>query len=276
MSAWSSVFLAELLKLWSRGMARAGAVLFLVIGVLAPLALRSASSSVITVNDQDATAFIDVSAPNAVLWSLYLRNFFVSHVLLAVLAAMSFAGELRDHTLREDLVRPVPRALVLAAKWGALCAWIGGTLLAQLLVATLTGLVLHPNQGEVEFGEVLLGFLASGVCDAGFAAFALAAAVVVRSVSGALTTIVLFLVFEWVASWAPSTLEMFAQAMDPVPPVVQFIIQSGPFFPSAAWGAWQELATNAVIHWEPWAALALYTAAAAVIAERTFSQIDVP
>lgn len=276
MSSWSAVFLAELLKLWSRGMARAGAAVFVGFAILAPLALLTAKNSGVSFNDQDAASFVDASAQNAALWSLHVRNFFVSHVLVAVLAALSFAGELSERTLREDLVRPVPRAVVLAAKWGALCAWIAGTLLVQLVVALLVGVVLHSTNGETEFRSVALGFLASGVCDAGFAAFALMMAVVVRSVSGTLTTIVLFMLFEWMASWAPSMLDFVTQTMNPVPPLLQAIIHSGPYFPSAAWGAWQELAARGTMQLESWVALAVYTLGSAVLAERVFARLDVP
>lgn len=278
MTRWSAVFLAELLKLWSRGTARIGAVAFAVIGILGPLVLLAAAGSGLTVNDQSVSSTMDISAPNSVLWSLYLRNFFVSHVLLAVLAALSFAGELRDHTLREDLIRPVPRSVVLAAKWAAMCAWSGITLVVQAAGATFLGLLLHPATGQTSLSDVLLGYVASWACEAGFAAFALAVAVVIRSVSGALTTVVLFLLFEWVLSWAPSTLDMFAQAMDPaqVPVWLTLLVDSGPFFPSAAWGAWQEIAAGATPSWQPWVALLVYTTVAAVLADRVFARLDVP
>jgi ABC-type transport system involved in multi-copper enzyme maturation permease subunit len=278
MIPYSSVFLAEVLKLFSRSVARVGAVLFVGVGVVAPVVMSMTANSGFSVNDQDVQSTMDLSAPNAVLWSLYLRNFFIAHVLTAVLAALSFAGELRDHTLREDLVRPVPRSVVLAAKWAALAAWSAVTLGLQLAAALIVAAVLHPWDGAAKPSWFVLGFFASWLCDLGFAAFALAAATVLRSVSGALTGVVLFIVFEWTASWIPFVVRPFVEAMDPatVSPLLRMVVDSAPFYPSAAWGAWQQVASGASPTWQLWAALAVYTAVAAVVAERVFSRIDIP
>lgn len=278
MMPWSAVFAAETSKLWSRPLARVGAILFLVIGVLGPIAMSMATGSNITVNDESVSNTMDATAPAAIVWALYVRGFFTFQVVSAVLAAMSIGGELRDHTLREDLARPVPRAVVLAAKWIALVTWSAGTLLGQLVASAVVSYAMHPATGGISIGKVLTAYLASGFTEAGYLAFAVAAAVLFRSVPAAVVFVVLFLVGEWTASWVPFMVRPFVEAMDPaeVSPILRGIVDMAPFLPSSAWGAYKEFATGGTATWMPWAALLVYTGAAAALAERVFDRIDVP
>ncbi|MEQ1566272.1 MAG: ABC transporter permease [Myxococcota bacterium] len=273
---------AELRKLLSRPIAKVGLVVLAAIGLLGPLGLSMLANAGVTVNGGDLGANLDVTAANAVRWSLYVRNLFAIHILLTVLAALSVAGEFQSHSLREDLVRPVPRSLVLLAKWIALAGWAFAGLVAQLVVAVALGAVLHPwssdDPSHAQWGAVLLGCAVSWLSEVGYAAVVLAAAVVFRSVAATLGSVFLLLVFERVADW---TLTLVGTVVSALPTETnlgpfRYVVDAAPFLPSSAWAVWSELATGAGPSWQPWVALAVYTALAVVVADRWFARVDVP
>lgn len=275
MTVVSAVVLAEVRKLLSRPVARVGLVGMALLGALGPLALWMLSGSGVTVNGGDLGANLDVSAPNGLRWALFLRNFFSGQILLAVLAAVSFAGELQAHTLREDLVRPVPRAVVLFGKWTALGTWSLLALIVQVVTAAGVGLLLHPASGDVTWADLALGCVGTWAAELSFAAVALATAVVFRSVAGTLAGLFLFLVFERCATWALIAARgLFSSMSETGEPPAWFGIV--PFTPTSAWSGWAELTTGADPSWQPWVALIVWTVLAGVVAERVFARTDVP
>lgn len=272
----TGLFLAEVLKLHSRASARVGIVGLLAIAAAGPLAMALRAAMTV-----EGNLFVtpEFSAPNAVRWSLYLREFYVVHALLIVLALQSYAGELQARTLREDLVRPVRRELVLLAKWGALATWSFLTLLLQLAVASVAALVLHPATGATEWQDVLGAHAAAWAVEVGFAASALAVGVATRSVAGGIAGMFLFILFERIAAGVVWVVRGFVTAVEnpaDVQPMFRWISATGPWFPSSGWSVWQELANAAPITWQAWAALAIWTLLSVVVAERIFARTDVP
>jgi len=122
------------------------------------------------VNGEVVAETIEVSASQGVAYALTVRNLLVTHVFHLALAAQSFAGELRAGSLREDILRPVPRWTVIFAKWVALCVWSNLALVATGLTATLLGAALFQvlvwqtetfNQMLVAYGLMSMFFYGS-------------------------------------------------------------------------------------------------------------------
>ena len=117
---------AEAQKLMSRRAARLGLVLAASLGVAGPLLVLAANGMEMNVNEASLVDWLGLrlEPTEGQLASLRLRNALPLPRFVMWLAASSFAGEYRNRTLREDLLRPVPRHAVLAAKWIALVLWI--------------------------------------------------------------------------------------------------------------------------------------------------------
>lgn len=261
------VLWAETRKLLSRPLARFGLLFSAVLGAFGPLAVLLMANTPLEL--QGEAVKYDMCAANGLEWGLTVRHWSGSaQLLIAVLGALSYAGELQSHTLREDLVRPVERWVVLLAKWLSLSAWSLLALLAQGAVGGLLGLVLLGASGEQTMAHVGAAFAVSWPVELSFAAFALCSAVLVRSVSGALVVILLFVVFERafsLISWAASGFFSDAGSISYVP-----------FLPSTAWSVWTEMLAGATPSWQPWLALVLWTLLASSIALVGFSRTDVP
>jgi len=269
---------AESVKLLSRSSARLGLVLAAGLGLVAPLLLTMVANSGMVVNGAAVSDTLAASAPMAARWALSIRNLWLMQALVLLLATQSFAGELQARTLREDLVRPVPRTAVLLAKVGAVALWIGLSLVLQYLVATVAGLVLFGTGGP--WRDVAMGYLATFGADLSFAAVAFAAAALVRSVPGTLVGVLLFIVFEKLVAWflyvAEGAKGMLPPEMNQVPAVVDWVFASQPMLPSAAWGIGGELSVGNDVLLVTWAALGLYFLGGLLVAERRFAWSDVP
>jgi len=269
---------AESVKLLSRLSARLGLVLAGGIGLGATLGLFGLASSGIVVNGAELSQSLDTSAPLAARWALSLRNLWLMQALVLLLATQSFAGELNARTLREELVRPVPRSAVLLAKVGAVALWIALSLLLQYLVACGTGLVLFGADGP--WRDVTLGYLGTFLGDLSFAAVAFAAATLVRSVPGTLVGVLLFIVFEKLLAWflyvAEGARGMLPPDMNQVPAFVDWVFAAQPMLPSAAWGIGGELSVGTDTLLISWAALAIYFVVGLAVADRRFAWSDIP
>jgi ABC-type transport system involved in multi-copper enzyme maturation permease subunit len=268
------VWIAETRKLLSRTAAKVGLLAAVAIGVLGPVSLELLSGGGITVNGGELE--LDVSAANAVRWALVLRGFFVAQGFLALLAAVSLAGEMQAHTLREDLVRPVARQVVLLAKWGALVVWSAVWLLVQGSVATGVGLLLHAAEGGASWSDVALGYAAAWASDVSFAAVALACAAVLRSPTSALLALLLGVLLERFVAWVLWAVAGVALGSAELPGWATAILHAAPYLPSAAWSVWSDVASGAASPAASWVGLAGWTVIAVVVAERSFAASDIP
>jgi ABC-type transport system involved in multi-copper enzyme maturation permease subunit len=263
----TGVLWAEVRKLLSRPVARFGLLLSVLIGVFGPLAILFVSN--VPMQVQGEAVSFDKSLPNGPEWALVVRHWsWSTQLLLTVLAAVSFAGELQSHTLREDLVRPVDRWLVLVAKWASLGAWSLLSLVLQLAGATLLGLVTLSLSGEQTLSHMLAAYAASWPVELSFAAVALASAVLVRSVPGSIVAMVLLMFFERAFTLMSTGARGF------------FFDNSAfayvPFTPTSAWSVWSEPMAGAPLSWQPWLALLVWTALATVLSQVVFARTDVP
>jgi ABC-type transport system involved in multi-copper enzyme maturation permease subunit len=276
----SLLFFAELTKLWGRPSARVVLITSILLGAGGPLLLLLGQGSHLTVNGADISDKIDTSVPNAIGWSLWLRGFYVAQLALLLLASQSYAGELVNQTLRDDLVRPVQRSLVLAAKGAVLAAGSLVSHVGALLVATLTGFLLLQGNGDSPWSVALAATASAWACEVGFVVFALAVSVVTRSVAGGLAGAFLFVLLERLVSVGLTVLGWAAEAMPPqfatLPAIVDTIVELGPLLPSAGWTAWESVARGDAVVWQHWVSLAGWTALSALVADRVFARTDVP
>ena len=166
-------------------------------------------------NGQACTNFLQTDAVGASGYALFVRNFFVLPMLLFLATASSVAGERANGTLRELVVRPVPRWSILAAKTVALWALSIFTLVGTFLASILLGWAIfaEPAAGAAAGSvvRVFLGYAASFVSDVALIALGLALATFMRSVGGVVVSLLLLLMvdrFVWVmlyglpSSWA--------------------------------------------------------------------------
>lgn len=192
---------AEARAIFGRPSARLALVVALMTGVLPLLAhqwLQSQADS-IQANGNPITQMVEFSGPAVAGWALRVRNFFVLPLVLLLATAASFAGEIADQTLREVLVRPVHRQVVLLAKTLVLTSLAACTLLASLVPSLGGGLLLFgPGQATTP-QAVLLGFLASLLSDLGLIGLGLLASTFVRSVGGVVVSLILLLMADMAA-----------------------------------------------------------------------------
>jgi ABC-type transport system involved in multi-copper enzyme maturation permease subunit len=282
----AGVIRAETSKLLSRRMARIGGVVSVLIGVCVPLlyamfwSWRAEAQFSFNGQVQGVGDYADASA--VVAYALLLRNFFVLRAFVVVLGALSMAGELSASTLREDLLRPVPRVGVWAGKAAALAIFIAGSLFLTGAFSSVIGLALYGFTGDwMAVGLAYFGTLATDVV---FSWLVLAVAVCVRSVAMTVAGILVFFVFDLVA-WASLYLAQFAieaaqmaqpEMELPLPALMEFAIQARNWLPSAAFGVWY--GAFGEMEWiaESLVALVLIGAACVTVGVTVFQSRDIP
>ena len=264
--------IAEFVKLQSRPIARAGWVVLALLGVAVVGAMAVLGGLSFEVNGQPTP--LDAAPVDGVLASLVVRNFFISQTLIVLLGATIFASELSARTLREDLLRPVPRWMVLAAKWAALASWTTIGLVLQLLVAVAASFLFLSAESSTSWSTVMQGHAATLVAEVSFGGFVLMVAVLMRSLVGTVASVFVALLADrlvWVALYVGTFLRDVpeAGAMSEAPNWVNFL-------PWVAWGVGTQIATGYDPVLATWAVLVLVTVVAMVTAERVFSVTDVP
>lgn len=267
-----SVARAEAVKLLSRRLVRVALVFCALVGLLGPLALRAAQAVTVEVSGAPVPA-LDPTAPLGLQWALEIRNFFFFRVFLVMATAVSFAAELRAHTLREELLHPLPRWVLLAGRLVALALFATLGAGVTWLVASVTGLLLFGGSGA--WGPPAAGYLATVLTDVGFVVTVLAAAVLLRSVAATIGGMILVVVLDRFLGWSLSFAALLAQ-QGALPEGLRLAVEARPWLPSSAWGAWSGYAARADWQWESFVALAVYTALSWVVAEQVFRRMDVP
>ena len=191
-----AIFLAELRKTLLRGSGMAALGVAAAVGVLAVGGLAAARhlGGDAQVNGLPVDQILSFTGVTAFSWSLKARNFFLLPLLLLWATGATFAGEYREQTLRELLVRPVPRWAVLLAKLAALSVLSGLTLLVTALASGLPGAALFGVEGD--WGAPALGYLASWASDLGLLALGVLASLLFRNVAGVVVGVVLFLALD--------------------------------------------------------------------------------
>lgn len=271
----TALWRAEMLKLLSRTSGRVGLAIAACIGLLGPLLLYGAANSAAEVNGAPFSewADLDLTPTGSLATALEVRNFFVMRALLLLLGALSMAGEYAARTLREDVLRPVPRWSILFAKWTALGGWLVLCTGLTFLTASILGVILFGTEGSwVDLG---LGYAATVATDLAFAALVLAVAVVSRSVSGTIVGVFLFLILDKFTGWGMTLLSWVGELAE-LPWILEATVQARPWLPSSALGLWVGYRQDVDWTWQSFAALAASTAICALVAERFFARTDIP
>lgn len=211
--------------------------------VLGSIALIKGRAVGLTVQNTPADQLMQFTAAEAAGWVLRGRNFFVLPLFLLLATGEALASEREAHTLRELLVRPVPRWSVLAAKFLALLALSGASLALSLLPGLAGGFALNPEPGPVI--DLLLGYLASAASDAGLIALGLMAGTFVRGAGGVVVSVIALLMLDGGARG-------LLWIMDKVN--VSWAEQAGGLLPGAALAAWQGWSGGWA--WQPFVGLA--------------------
>jgi ABC-type transport system involved in multi-copper enzyme maturation permease subunit len=268
---FSQVVQAEIRKLFGRTASRVGLVAALLVGLLpmVRVILRLVELAVV----EPGVQLPPIDAPFWCFASLAVRNWLVMKFLLIMVGALSVAGEFQNRTLREDLLRPVPRRAVLAAKWIALSSWVGVTLLITFVSSAFVSIAMGGFQnGAWLWSDTIAAYATTLLGDIGFAAFVIAAGVLIRSVAGTMGAMVLFYILDS-ALWAGLHLMGFVNS---IPKVARDVAEVAlPWLPSAAFGVWSGPM------WGGWTgtsflSLGILSLVAVVVAERVFARTDVP
>lgn len=264
---------AESNKLLSRGVARFTLLICCLVGLAGPAFLGWLATSEVIWNGAPLSALLTRDAATGAQWALELRNFFVMRTLIAAAAALMLAGELQSRTLREDLLRPVTRSAVLAARWLALCLWIAIGLGMQWLVATTLGVAAFGFTST--WGDSIVLYLASGLTDAVFAAMVLAIAALTRNVAATVAGTILAYVLAVIAGWALSILGVLPDSI-PMPEQLRALAEAQIWLPPAALAAWRQALPSGELVWQSWAGLLGLLLASAALALWRFYRTEVP
>lgn len=206
-------------------------------------------------------------------WVLYARSLVVIPFLLLLATAAAVAGEHGDRTLRELVVRPVPRWSILAAKAVALSALSACSVVLTLGVAIALGWTLlgppSVDQAIASGGDSLvrlaMGYGASFFSDLALIAIGMALSVFVRSVGGVVVSIVLLLIMDRVI-WLILSAAAFL-GIEIASELVQWTLVS-------AMGCWKGWDTEFLPG--QFVVVSLLTAAAFTVANLRFGRVDVP
>ena len=275
---------AELRKLASRASVRVAVLLIGLIGVLVPLGMLALQIGVrrATADSGTQAPDVDLTLSQTLDMVLRVRNFFVVRALVIWIVAESVAGEWIARTLREDLLRPVRRSAVLAAKWSAIQGFVAIAAALPALLGALLGLAFFGVSGELV--PTAERFALTWLGDVGFATMVVMIAVLLRSVPGTVVGVFLYWVLDQSLGWALWALEMARGIMDTViqrygvaggGSALDAIIAARPWLPSAAFNVYWDFVPGEALRWQSFAALALYTAVSYAVADRVFARLDV-
>jgi ABC-type transport system involved in multi-copper enzyme maturation permease subunit len=266
----------EMLKVYTRGSGIGALFVALAVPLLAVFVLHSlmGMQDSAQFNGQPLRGFLQFDVVSVGGKALYARNFFVLPLLLFLATAASVAGENADRTLRELMVRPVPRWSILAAKMIAL--W---TLSAATLALTFAGAVglgwavfggpaIHQSvaEGSESLARLVMGYAASFVSDMALIALGMALSSFVRSVGGVVASLILVLLVDKVVWLILKGLGFVLQEEWPKTAVKWTL--------SGAMGCWENWEST----FEPgqFVAVVVIGAVATAIAVVRFARTDVP
>ena len=211
-----AMIMAEIKAVFGRWSGRGALVLAVVVGLGAVGFLEVADrvADNMQSNGTPARQMLVTDWATSLAWALNGRNFFVLPLLLVLAGASTLSGEMNNNTLRELLVRPVPRWSVMAAKVAALAVLSLVTLVATCLSALVGGAVMFATDGEV--GPVLSGFAMSWLSDLGLITMTLLVASFSRSVGGVVVGLALYLMGDWLFGKLLSLLGTFGVEWAPL------------------------------------------------------------
>lgn len=210
---------------------RASGLACLVLSVAVPLASLAVlwellHAEALTVNGAPLASRLSGNAVEAAGWALRARNFFVIPLMLVLATALGISGERADRTLREVLVRPIPRWVALAARVLAVSALAGVSLLLSALVGVGGALLLFgvadlpvAAMDQPSLWRLGLGFAATFLSDVGLICLTAAIAAFFESVGGVVVGLIFTLLADLLLRLALGGLALLglqqAKALEP-------------------------------------------------------------
>lgn len=275
---------AELAKLGSRVSFRVAVGVLIAMGALMPIGMLLVQIAIRQATAEAGTQApdIELTMSNSVDMVLRMRNFFVVRALIIWVVAEAVAGEWVARTLREDLLRPVHRSAVLAAKWIALQGFVALAALVPLALSMLLGVLFFGVSGELL--PAVQRFALSWLGDAGFATMVVMIAMLLRSVPGTVVGVFLYWVLDQTLGWVLWGLEtgrglienlVERYAVQGALSALDAVIAARPWLPSAAFNVYWDFVPGEELQWQSFAALVLYTVLSYAIADRFFNRMDV-
>jgi hypothetical protein len=230
------MLIAEIKLVFRRPTGLAVLAVGLIVGVVLVASLQLLKTKLQVSTDQMANVgqMLKYSAGDAAGWALRARNFFVLPLFLLLATGNALATEREDHTLR-----------------------------ASLLPALLGGFVLYGQAGPIV--DVLLGYAASLLSDAGLIALGLLAGTLVRGAGGVVVSVIGLLMVDLGGRgflWVLSKVGL---------PEADSVRQVMPGEALAAWEGWSE-----GFQWQPFAGLILLIAVALGLTLWRVEKMDVP
>ncbi len=196
----------ELLKVFSRfsGWATLLMAIFVPLVTLGFLHLINGSATTSTVQGHTSMGLNSFDLVSAMKWCMRSRNVLLLPLLLTLATALSVSGERSERTLRELLVRPVPRWSVLAAKQLALWALSATSIVVSLATTLAVGYWLFGGPAmdqsvadpDESLNRAILGFLLCFVSDVALIGLATALATFVSSVGGVVIALAFTLILD--------------------------------------------------------------------------------
>ncbi len=264
---------AEIRKVFTRGSALAALIVALVVGLGAVAVLwkvQGMAEGGPSVNGTPVSQIVNASGIDAAGGALWARNFFVLPLFLLLAGASAVGGELGDRTLRELVVRPVPRWSVLAAKLVALSLLSAVSLVLTLVPSLGLGTLIFglSAEGAVDgptVGALLGGYAASFLSDVGLLAIVSAVSLVVPSVGGTVVAVALVLLVDLAIRGLLSLLGMLG--VEGAAKVEPWTLGNA----LACWEGWKD-------GWDlaQFGALAAFVAGSLAFAIARFHRMDVP
>lgn len=262
--------IAEVRKVFTRGSGLAALATALLVGLLSVAAMwmvRSWGEGGPSLNGMPVNELVQLDGVTCAGWALRARNFFVLPLFLLLATASSVAGEYGARTLRELIVRPVPRWSVLAAKVLSQSALSMATLVLTLLPSLGLGLILFglPAGEGAGWADVVGGYAASFLSDLGLCAIAVLVSLLVGSVGGVVVAIVLLLLGDLALRAGLSAAGMFG---------IEEAAALAPWTLGNALSCWEGYQDG----WNvaQFGALGAFTVAAFALATVRFQRMDVP
>lgn len=264
---------AEIRKVFSRG----SGIAVLAASVVVPFGCVAALWEVVnnagpSINGQPLSSMVTASAVQAGAWTLTARNFLLVPIFLIFATASAFGGEIGDRTLREVLVRPVARPVVLAVRVVALSVLAAVSQVLTFVLAVGMGLAVWglptaPLVPEAEpgLGALALGYGASILGDIGLIVVVMVVSLWIRSVGGTLAAVVLVLMGDFLFRQLLNLLGLAGVATAE---------RLAPWTLGNALGAWSTWGEGLVP--ARFAALAVVIAAGCALAILRFRRLDIP
>jgi len=256
---------AELRAVFGRASGKAALALSLLIPIVVAVVMAWIQQKAVDArfNGMSVTQLADLTIRGSAGYALMVRNMVVLPLILLLATAAAVAGERRDGTLREVLVRPVPRWSVVLAKATALFSLSAACLALTLVVGLALGAGMFDASAPIS--RVSLGYLSCLGTDLGLICLAMLTASLVRSVGGVVVLMILLMMVDMAGRGILTLAGNFG---------VENAAAMVDYFPGAALDAWEGWKDGFEVR--PFVGLGILVLSAFGLTCARFHRMDVP